>query len=107
MGYSISFLFHYEMFDRRCCQRLEQVTRDRTLWGLVDFRSTPILLEDLEKYIKFLRPLTTRLRMRGNLQSDKYRGLSQSFFTAIGEICHQLKELTVEEYAIDGNKVSI
>lgn len=90
-----------------CCERFEQVIRDRTLWSLVDFRRTPILLEDLEKYVKFFRPLTTKLRMRGNLQSEKYQGLSQSFFTAIGEICHRLKELTVEEYSIDANKVQI
>ncbi|XP_048506110.1 uncharacterized protein LOC105688414 isoform X2 [Athalia rosae] len=90
-----------------CCQRLEQVTRDRTLWSSVDFRKSPIMLEDLEKYVKFFRPWITKLRIRGNLQSDRYQGLSQSFFTAIGEICNRLKELTVEEYAIDGNKIQI
>lgn len=43
--------------------------------------------------------------MRGNLDSEKYQGLSQSFFAAVGEICHRLVELTVEEYSIDANKV--
>ncbi|XP_068990802.1 uncharacterized protein [Neodiprion pinetum] len=90
-----------------CCQRLEQVTRDRTLWSnCVDFRTAPTLLEDLEKYVKFFRPMTTRLRIRGNLQSNKHRGLSQSFFSAIRATC-QLKELTMEEYDIDADKIQI
>ncbi|XP_015607355.1 uncharacterized protein LOC107273547 isoform X2 [Cephus cinctus] len=90
-----------------CCQRLDQVTQDRTLWANVDFRSRSMLLHELEKYVKFLQPLTTSLAIRGNQDPEKFTGLSQSFFNAIKVVCNQLKELIIEDYCIDGNKIQI
>ncbi|KAG7202364.1 hypothetical protein KM043_018690 [Ampulex compressa] len=90
-----------------CCQRLCQVAQDRTLWRRIDFRETPVLLNDLRKYIKFLQPMTTSLAMRGNLRSEKYSGLTQKFFNTIKTLCTQLKELIMEEYHINGDKIQI
>ncbi|XP_032685346.1 uncharacterized protein LOC116850786 isoform X2 [Odontomachus brunneus] len=90
-----------------CCQRLIQVAQDRTLWRKVDFRSKPVLLEDLKPYMKFLQPMTTSLAMRGNLFSGKNSALTQNFFNKIRTRCNQLKELIIEEYHIDGDKIQI
>lgn len=55
--------------------------------------------------MKFLQPMTTSLAMRGNLFSGKDSALTQNFFTKIRTRCNQLKELIIEEYHIDGDKV--
>ncbi|XP_076170851.1 uncharacterized protein LOC143148428 isoform X3 [Ptiloglossa arizonensis] len=88
-----------------CCQRLGQVAQDKTLWRRVDFRASPMLLNDLKKYIKFLQPMTTSLAIRGSLYSEEDAGLS--FFNSIKTICTHLKELIIEEYYINGDKIQI
>ena len=90
-----------------CCQRLDQVAQDKTLWRRVDFRASPILSKDLRKYIKFLQPMTTSLAIRGNLYSDGKIGLGPYFFKSISVTCTQLKELVIEKYYINGNTVQI
>ncbi|XP_076674761.1 uncharacterized protein LOC143372460 isoform X2 [Andrena cerasifolii] len=90
-----------------CCQRLDQVAQDKTLWRRVDFRESPILSKDVRKYIKFLQPMTTSLAIRGNLYSDGKIGLSPFFFSAISIACTQLKELVIEKYYINGDKCLI
>ncbi|XP_012270777.1 uncharacterized protein LOC105694556 isoform X2 [Orussus abietinus] len=90
-----------------CCQRLNQVSRDRTLWRKVDFRVMPMMVEDLEKYVHFLQPLTTSLAMRGSRPLEKHGTLSKLFLKVIAKVCSQLKELIVEDYYIDANKIQI
>lgn len=89
----------------RCCQRLAQVAHDRTLWRRVDFRSKPMLWDDLKSYMKFLQPMTTSLAMRGDLFSGKDSALTQHFFSNIRVLCNHLKELNIEEYHINGDRV--
>ncbi|XP_016918450.1 uncharacterized protein LOC108001770 isoform X1 [Apis cerana] len=89
------------------CQRLGQIAQDKTLWRRVDFRETPMLLNDLKEYIKFLQPITTSLAMRGDLYCEHDTELSPCFFNSIKTICTQLKELIIEEYCINGDKIQI
>ncbi|XP_014482502.1 PREDICTED: uncharacterized protein LOC106748476 isoform X2 [Dinoponera quadriceps] len=90
-----------------CCQRFAQVAQDRTLWRKVDFRSKPMLWDDLKWYLKFLQPMTTSLAIRGHLFSGKNSALTQHFFSNIRILCSQLKELIIEEYQINGDKIQI
>ncbi|KAK2586450.1 hypothetical protein KPH14_010725 [Odynerus spinipes] len=90
-----------------CSQRLAQVTRDRTLWRKVDFRTIPMSLNDIDRYTKFFQPMTTSVAMRGDLHSNKCSGLTQKFFDTLNTHCGQLKELIIEDYHIDGDKVQI
>ncbi|XP_072751881.1 uncharacterized protein [Anoplolepis gracilipes] len=89
-----------------CCHRLAQLTQDRTLWRRVDFRTKPMLLNDLNQYIKFLQPITMSLAIRGNFVSGN-SALTQKFFTNIKTLCNQLKELIIEEYYINGDEIQI
>ncbi|XP_076241514.1 uncharacterized protein LOC143183719 isoform X1 [Calliopsis andreniformis] len=90
-----------------CCQRLSQIARDKTLWRIVDFRGSPMVLNDLKKYMKFLQPMTTTLAIRANSYSEKDAGLSPWFFNSIKSTCTQLKELIIEEYYINADKIHI
>ncbi|KYM76914.1 F-box/LRR-repeat protein 12 [Atta colombica] len=90
-----------------CCQRFAQLTQDRTLWRRADFRTKPIYLEDLNQYMKFLQPITMSLAMRGNLISRERSSLTQRFFNNVKTLCDQLKELIIEEYYINGDKIHI
>ncbi|EZA58040.1 F-box/LRR-repeat protein [Ooceraea biroi] len=94
-----------------CCRRFAQLTQDRTLWKRVDFRTKPILPDDLNKYIKFLQPMTMSLALRGKLLSDETSALTEhffnNFFNNVRSLCNQLKELIIEEYYINGNKIQI
>lgn len=49
--------------------------------------------------------MTTSLAIRGSLYSEEDAGLS--FFNSIKTICTHLKELIIEEYYINGDKVNI
>nr|XP_034188671.1 uncharacterized protein LOC117608049 isoform X3 [Osmia lignaria] len=89
------------------CQRLAQVAQDKTLWRRVDFRVKPILLNDLKEYIKFFQPMTVSLAVRGSLHCEKEAELSPYFFNSIKNSCTQLRELTIEEYYINGDKCLI
>ncbi|XP_076758946.1 uncharacterized protein LOC143428120 isoform X4 [Xylocopa sonorina] len=89
------------------CQRLARVAQDMTLWRRVDFRASPILLNDLKEYIRFLQPMTTSLAMRGNLFYENDAELSPCFFNSIKTTCTDLKELIIEEYRINGDKCLI
>ncbi|KMQ88071.1 f-box lrr-repeat protein 12 [Lasius niger] len=90
-----------------CCHRFAQLTQDRTLWRRVDFRTKPLLLNDLNRYMKFLQPITTSLAVRGNFVSGKCSALTQKFFKNVKTLCNQLKELIIEEYYINGDKIQI
>ncbi|XP_017885998.1 uncharacterized protein LOC108628521 isoform X2 [Ceratina calcarata] len=89
------------------CQRLTQVAQDKTLWRRVDFRDRPILLTELKEYIKFFHPMTTSLAIRGDLYCENDIDLSPFFFYSIKTKCTQLKELIIEEYCINGDKIQI
>ncbi|CAK9797692.1 F-box/LRR-repeat protein 12 [Anthophora quadrimaculata] len=89
------------------CQRLAQIVQDKTLWKRVDFREKPILLSDLKEYIKFLQPITTNLAIRGDLYRENDTELSPCFFNSIKNTCTQLKELIIEEYCINADKIQI
>ncbi|CAL7935418.1 unnamed protein product [Xylocopa violacea] len=89
------------------CQRLARVAQDMTLWRRVDFRASPILLNDLKEYIRFLQPMTTSLAIRGNLFYENDAELSPCFFNSIKTTCTDLKELIIEEYRINGDKCLI
>ncbi|GAB1864358.1 F-box lrr-repeat protein 12 [Camponotus japonicus] len=89
-----------------CCHRLAQLTQDRTLWRKVDFRPNPMFLNDLNRYMKFLQPITMSLAIRGNFH-DKCPALTQRFFENVKTLCNQLKELVIEEYYINGDKIQI
>lgn len=89
----------------RCCQRFAQLAQDRTLWRRVDFRTNPILLDDLNQYMKFLQPITMSLAMRGNLICQEGSSLTQRFFNNVKTLCDRIKELIIEEYYINGDKV--
>lgn len=90
-----------------CCQRFAQLTQDRTLWRRVDFRTKPIFLDDLNQYMKFLQPITMSLAMRGDLISHERSSLTLKFFNNVKMLCDQLKELIIEEYYINGDKIHI
>lgn len=45
------------------------------------------------------------LAMRGNLISRERSSLTQRFFNNVKTLCDQLKELIIEEYYINGDKV--
>ncbi|XP_011879226.1 PREDICTED: uncharacterized protein LOC105568294 [Vollenhovia emeryi] len=90
-----------------CCVRFAQLAHDRTLWRRVDFRKNPILLDDLNQYMKFLQPITMSLAMRGNLICREGSSLTQRFFNNVKTLCDQLKELIIEEYYINGDKIHI
>ncbi|XP_071567499.1 uncharacterized protein [Temnothorax nylanderi] len=90
-----------------CCQRFAQLAQDRTLWRRVDFRTNPILLDDLNQYMKFLQPITMSLAIRGNLICREGSSLTQKFFNNMKTLCDQLKELIIEEYYINGDKIHI
>jgi len=91
--------------DYRCCDRFAQLSQDRTLWKIIDFRAKRILPHELNKYKKFLQPMTISLAIRGGLHLGKYPALTQSFFSEVRSSCNQLKELIIEEYYINGDKV--
>jgi len=55
--------------------------------------------------MKFLQPITMSLAMRGNLIFRERSSLTQKFFKNMKMLCKQLKELIIEEYYINGNKV--
>jgi len=55
--------------------------------------------------MKFLQPITMSLAMRGNLTFRERSSLTQRFFKNVKMLCKQLKELIIEEYYINGNKV--
>lgn len=55
--------------------------------------------------MKFLQPITTSLAVRGNFVSGKCSALTQKFFKNVKTLCNQLKELIIEEYYINGDKV--
>jgi len=55
--------------------------------------------------MKFLQPITMSLAMRGNLISRERSSLTQRFFNNVKTLCDQLKELIIEEYYINGDKV--
>jgi len=55
--------------------------------------------------MKFLQPITMSLAMRGNLISRDRSSLTQRFFNNVKTLCDQLKELIIEEYYINGDKV--
>ncbi|XP_077272092.1 uncharacterized protein LOC143902788 [Temnothorax americanus] len=90
-----------------CCQRFAQLAQDRTLWRRVDFRTNPILLDNLNQYMKFLQPITMSLAIRGNLICREGSSLTQKFFNNVKTLCDQLKELIIEEYYINGDKIHI
>ncbi|XP_070517004.1 uncharacterized protein [Cardiocondyla obscurior] len=90
-----------------CCQRFAQLAQDRTLWRRVDFRVNPVMLEDLNQYMKFLQPITMSLAMRGDLICREGSSLTQGFFNNVKTLCGQLKELIIEEYYINGDKIHI
>ncbi|KAH0949559.1 hypothetical protein HN011_001026 [Eciton burchellii] len=90
-----------------CCNRFAQLSQDRTLWKVIDFRAKRILPHELDKYTKFLQPMTISLAMRGGLHLGKYPALTQSFFSDVRSSCNQLKELIIEEYYINGDKIQI
>ncbi|XP_015183494.1 PREDICTED: uncharacterized protein LOC107070111 [Polistes dominula] len=90
-----------------CSQRLLRLSHDRTLWKRIDFRKDQISLAEIEKYSKFFQRTTTSLSMRGDLKAKEYMKLPPSFFRNLSKQCTQLKELIIEEYYIDGNKIEI
>ncbi|XP_034946786.1 uncharacterized protein [Chelonus insularis] len=95
-----------------CCQRLNQVSRDRTLWRIVDFRSRPTKNEDLKNVIKFLQPSTTSIAINGrrtmiNESEDNLEELKIDFVSQIGKVCTNLKELIIEEYSIISKDIKI
>lgn len=56
--------------------------------------------------MKFLQPITMSLAMRGNFVSGECsEHLTQRFFENVKVLCNQLKELIIEEYYINGDKV--
>lgn len=64
-----------------------------------------MFLSDLNRYMKFLQPITMSLAIRGNFVRGKCSALTQRFFENIKTLCNQLKELVIEEYYINGDKV--
>ncbi|KAI4495591.1 hypothetical protein M0802_008603 [Mischocyttarus mexicanus] len=90
-----------------CSQRMYRITRDRTLWKIIDFRKHQIPIEDVTKYTKFFQRSTTSLSMRGDLNAREHVKLPPTFFRTLRKHCTQLKELIIEECYIDGNKIEI
>ncbi|XP_053970319.1 uncharacterized protein LOC128894660 [Hylaeus anthracinus] len=90
-----------------CCQRLNQIVQDKTLWRKVDFRALPMSSDDLKEYVKFFQPMTTTLAIRGCLNSEIEARLSPCLFNSIKHVCTQLKELVIEQYNINGNEIQI
>lgn len=64
-----------------------------------------MLIDDLYEYVKFLQPTTTSFAICGNSNSDKCPDLTLNFFNILRSLCGDLKELIIEEYYINGDKV--
>ncbi|XP_066582673.1 uncharacterized protein [Prorops nasuta] len=90
-----------------CCQRLYQITQDRTLWKYADFRTMPMSLEDLRNYVRFFQPVTESIAIRGNLASKCAAKVNKDFISTIKTRCKQIKELVIEECWINGSEVQI
>lgn len=56
--------------------------------------------------MKFLQPITMSLAIRGNFVRGKCPALTQGFFENAKTLCNQLKELVIEKYYINGDKVN-
>ncbi|XP_051165772.1 uncharacterized protein LOC127284405 [Leptopilina boulardi] len=91
----------------KCCHRLDQVTQDRTLWSVMDYRSKSMSMVELEKYIKFFQPSVKTFAIRGNSEAKRYSEFTKHFLTTIMKNCTQLKELLIEDYYINGTEIQI
>ncbi|XP_043483961.1 uncharacterized protein LOC122512282 [Leptopilina heterotoma] len=91
----------------KCCHRLDQVTQDRTLWSVMDYRAKSMTVTDLEKYIKFFQPSVKTFAIRGNTEGKRYSEFTKHFLTTLLKTCTQLKELLIEDCYINGTEIQI
>ncbi|KAK0180625.1 hypothetical protein PV327_002988 [Microctonus hyperodae] len=95
-----------------CCYRLFHVCRDRTLWRIADFRTKPMRIVELKKYLKYFQPHTTSIAINGNFKKDhenegSLEELKSDFLLQISKNCRNIKELLVEEYSIVSKDIKI
>jgi hypothetical protein len=62
-------------------------------------------LEELEKYIKFMQPVTKLLAIRGNKRKNEFPELHPSFLNTVALKCEQLQDFILEDYSISQEKV--
>ncbi|KAL1117029.1 hypothetical protein AAG570_004357, partial [Ranatra chinensis] len=95
----------------RCCRRLESVTRDRTLWEIVDFRPDVLSLFHLKRYIHFLQPATRLIATRGPATSaatkHHHPSICKSFLRGVARNAPNLTILILENHIIDSSKLTL
>ncbi|XP_033210297.1 uncharacterized protein LOC117168706 isoform X2 [Belonocnema kinseyi] len=90
-----------------CCQRLDRVTRDRTLWDVMDYRARAMSVAELKKYTKFFQPSVKTFAIRGKSEWNNYSEFNKNFLDIIMETCTHLKELIIEEFYINGMEIQV
>lgn len=104
----IKFLDPFDILNlSRCCHRLDQVTQDRTLWSVMDYRAKSMNVIELEEYIKFFQPSVKTFAIRGNTEGERYSAFTKHFLATLLKTCTQLKELFIENYYINGTQIQI
>lgn len=89
----------------RCCTRLHDLCCDRTLWRIVDLRAQHLPLEELNKYMEFVQPVTKIVAIRGNKRKSEFPELHPSFLNTVTLKCENLHDLILEDYSILQEKV--
>ncbi|XP_011497861.1 PREDICTED: uncharacterized protein LOC105362194 [Ceratosolen solmsi marchali] len=90
-----------------CCFRLSELCCDRTLWKSLDLRAQHLSLEELEKYVRFMQPVTKLLAIRGNKRKNEFPELHPSFLNTVALKCEQLQDFILEDYSISQEKIQI
>lgn len=94
----------------RCCQRLNRVVSDWSLWIEVDFRPHCLLEGQLERFLPFLSNTTERIATRGFVASKpqprwRTECLSSELLSSFATECPELRSFVAEEHCIDAKKV--
>lgn len=84
---------------------MHAVCCDRTLWASVDLRARHLPLEELQKYLRFLQPVTKLLALRGNKRKHEFPEMHPSILDTISLECYRLQDFLLEEYNISREKV--
>ncbi|XP_034255028.1 uncharacterized protein LOC117653460 [Thrips palmi] len=95
-----------------CCQRLNRVVSDWSLWIEVDFRPHCLLERQLERFLPFLSNTTERIATRGFVASKpqprwRTECLSGELLSSFASECPELRSFVAEEHCIDAKKVKI
>ncbi|XP_071546701.1 F-box/LRR-repeat protein 12-like [Panulirus ornatus] len=89
--------------------RLARLVGDLSLWRHVDFGRTPLSLQFLHKFIRFLGPHTLTITVTGFVKSSirlppkGSQCISEAFLTSLKRRCPHLQELNLHRCYIDAS----